>query len=53
METLEDLYSFYLENCVDETKNEIPLCFEEWVVNNGKEELEYNLINKDLQKQAQ
>jgi len=23
-------YSFYIENCVDEDKGEIPLSFEEW-----------------------
>jgi hypothetical protein len=24
------LYDFYIENCVDETKGEIPLSFKEW-----------------------
>jgi len=42
METLQELYSFYIENCVDEDKNEIPLPYKEWVINYGKQELEFN-----------
>jgi hypothetical protein len=26
-------YSFYVENCVDEDKGEIPLGFDEWKIN--------------------
>jgi len=44
MQTLEDLYTFYLENCIDEDKCEIPLTFEEWKNNHGEEELN-NLKN--------
>lgn len=25
-----ELYDFYLENCIDEEKGEIPLSFKEW-----------------------
>ena len=39
MKTLEELYSFYIENCIDEDKGEIPLSFNEWVSNHGEEEL--------------
>jgi len=34
MKTLQDLYTFYIENCVDETKNKIPLNYKEWCKNN-------------------
>ena len=47
MEKIEELYDFYIENCVDEEKGEIPLNFKEWKDNYGKEELE-NL--KELEK---
>jgi len=40
METLQDLYTFYMEHCVDETKNEVPLSYDEWKDNHGEEELE-------------
>ena len=46
METLEELYTFYIENCVDETKNEIPLDYKEWKDNYGNEELN-NLNNNN------
>jgi hypothetical protein len=35
-----ELYSFYIENCIDEDKKEIPLDFDEWVENYGQEELD-------------
>jgi len=34
MKTLQNLYTFYIENCVDETKNKIPLNYKEWCKNN-------------------
>jgi len=39
---LQDLYIFYLKNCIDEDKNEIPLSYKEWVLNHGKQEIEFN-----------
>jgi hypothetical protein len=47
MKTLQDLYTFYIENCVDETKNEIPLNYKEWIDNYGNEELN-NLTVYDI-----
>jgi len=42
-----ELYTFYIENCIDEDKNEIPLNFDEWVENYGEKELiNISLINK-------
>jgi len=38
MKTLKNLYEFYLEYCVDESKNEIPLSYLEWKLNHGEEE---------------
>lgn len=35
-----ELYTFYIENCIDEDKSETPLNFEEWVENYGEQELE-------------
>jgi len=35
---MEKLYRFYLEYCIDETKNEIPLSYSEWELNHGEEE---------------
>ena len=40
MKTLQDLYTFYIEHCIDEDKNETPLSYSEWVNNHGDEELE-------------
>ena len=33
-----ELYTFYIENCIDEDKKEIPLSFEEWKENNQEQE---------------
>jgi hypothetical protein len=47
MKLLQELYDFYIENCVDEENGEIPLNFEEWNNNYGEEELEnIKYINK-------
>tara|TARA_R110000824_G_C14763253_1_gene630061 strand:+ start:105 stop:233 length:129 start_codon:yes stop_codon:yes gene_type:complete len=35
-----ELYTFYIENCIDEDKKEIPLGFDEWVENYGQQEIE-------------
>jgi|5_EtaG_2_1085323.scaffolds.fasta_scaffold107969_2 hypothetical protein len=48
MTTLQELYSFYLENCIDEDKKEIPLSYKEWVINYGKQE--YRNKNKIMEK---
>lgn len=49
MRDLQELYTFYIENCVDEDKGEIALSFEEWKVNHGEEELQNtNLKNIEL-----
>jgi len=40
MKNLEELYNFYVENCVDEDKKEEALSFEEWKENHGEEELQ-------------
>jgi len=37
-EKKEILYNFYLDNCVDFDKNEIPLSFNDWVCNHYEEE---------------
>ena len=37
LESLYDGYTFYIEYCVDEDKGEIPLSFEEWKREQGKE----------------
>ena len=41
------LYEFYLEHCVDESKNEISLSYLEWKLNYGEEE-QRELILKQL-----
>ena len=41
------LYEFYLEHCIDESKNEIPLSYLEWKINYGEEE-EREIILKQL-----
>lgn len=45
--TIYELYTFYIENCIDEDKGEIPLNFDEWVENYGEQELiNISLIHK-------
>ena len=42
-----ELYTFYIENCIDEDKTEIPLNFDEWAENYGEQELiNISLIHK-------
>ena len=41
------LYEFYLEHCIDESKNEISLSYLEWKLNYGEEE-QRELILKQL-----
>ena len=40
----QDLYILYLKNCID--KKETPLSYKEWVLNYGKQEIEFNKQNK-------
>lgn len=44
---MKKLYQFYLDHCIDENKNEIPLSYSEWRLNHGKEE-QRKLILKQL-----
>jgi len=43
-----ELYTFYVENCIDEDKKEIPLNFDEWKENYEKEEIENTKQIKEL-----
>ena len=39
------LYEFYLEHCIDENKNEIPLSYFQWKLNHGEEEQRELIFN--------